>query len=53
MKHYKNMFLALFTTIQELSLPDSVKISKHWNNGMNKKHRGVYHCNHKEKSHVW
>ena len=53
MKNYRDMFLALFITLQDIGYPNNTKISKHWNKGYNKKRSGVYMVNHRKYAHVW
>lgn len=53
MNNYRNIFLALFITLQDISFASLPKIGKHWNGGQNKKRSGVYMTNYRKNAHVW
>ena len=53
MKNFRDVFLALFITVHNVNFANLSKVSKHWNNGSNKKRSRVYEENFKEKSHAW
>lgn len=52
MTDYRSIFLALFITIQMINYASLPKVSKHWNNGFNRKRPNVGKINHKGKGHV-
>lgn len=53
MKNYRDIFLALVITLQDINFANLPKVSKHWNKEYNKKRSGVYMASHRKNAHVW